>query len=416
MKKIQNMRYIKYLVGLCAAVYFVSYLARINYAAVLVEMIQSEGLAKTEASVPLTVLFITYGFGQLISGFLGDRFRPEKLITTGLLLTAAMNLALPLSQSYLWMTAAWGINGFAQALMWPPIVKIMTTYLSQSNYKKYIAYVTYGSHLGTMTVYFMAPAIIQMGGWKMVFFISAGIALVMLFVWKTMIHQIEGYAEIIAVENENDVKKVVQKKNQYLPFSGMAIALLICIMLANIPQGILRDGVSSWMPTYITDVFQVESSISILTGVALPVFGIVVTYVTSCIQRKWIQNEGVCAALFFGISIICNFVLCTVGKQIPLLSVVCLLFMNAMANGINFIYTNLAVANFEPYGKTSFVTGAINSSVYIGSAISMYGIAYITEHFGWDATLYTWCGVGLLGLVTCIISISLFQKIKRENR
>ena len=416
MKKIIDIKYVKRLVLLCAAVYFVSYLTRINYAAVLVEMIQSEGLAKTAASIPLTALFISYGFGQLVSGYLGDRFQPEKLIASGLLLTAAMNVALPLSQSYLWMTVVWGVNGFAQALMWPPIVKIMTTYLSQNNYKKYIAYVTYGSHLGTMTVYFMAPAIIQIVGWKMVFFVSAGIALVMLFIWNPTIHKVEGHAERIVVKNDPNVEKIVQKQNMYLPFSGIAVTLLICIMLVNIPQGILRDGVSSWMPTYITETFHVESSISILTGVALPVFGIVVTYMTSLIHRKWIQNEGVCAALFFTVSVISNLALCSVGKQMPGLSVVCLLLMNAMANGINFIYTNLAVANFEPYGKTSFVTGAINSSVYIGSAISMYGIAYITEHFGWDMTLYAWCGIGVLGFVTCIVSIALFQKIKRVNR
>ena len=100
----------------------------------------------------------------------------------------------------------------------------------------------------------------------------------------------------------------------------------------------------------------------------------------------------------------------------PLLSVLCLLLMNAMANGINFTYTNLAVANFEKYGKTAFVTGAINSSVYIGSAISMYGIAYITEHFGWDSTLLAWGFISCIGLVVCMGSVSLFHKIKSTNK
>mgnify|MGYP003303755188 CR=1 FL=1 len=45
------------------------------------------------------------------------------------------------------------------------------------------------------------------------------------------------------------------------------------------------------------------------------------------------------------------------------------------------MYTSIAVSKFERFGKTSFVTGAINSSVYIGSAVSTYGIAAINENF-----------------------------------
>lgn len=410
-KKISNEKYIKYLAGLCTAVYFVSYVTRINYAAVLVEIIQSEGMLKTQASIPLTALFIFYGFGQLISGYMGDRFRPERLITSGLLLTSAMNIMLPLSQNYLWMTMVWSVNGFAQALMWPPITKILTTYLTQENYKKQVAYVTYGSHFGTMTVYFTAPLIIQIAGWKMIFFVAAGLAFLMVFLWNKWIYRIEEYAEYVETKESKDSKP---EAATYLPFTGVAVWLLICIMVTNIPQGILRDGVSSWMPNFITDVFHIESSISILTGVAIPVFSIGITYLTSYINRKLIKNEAVCTTLFFSICIISNLLLCTIGKNIPVLSVISLLFMNAMANGINFMYTGLAVANFERYNKTSFVTGAINSAVYIGSAISMYGIAYITERFGWDITLWAWCAVGILGLMISICSIPLFRKIKNN--
>ena len=58
---------------LCAAVYFCSYLTRLDYGAVMVEMVRAEGFSRVDASAALTGLFITYGFGQLISGYLGDR-------------------------------------------------------------------------------------------------------------------------------------------------------------------------------------------------------------------------------------------------------------------------------------------------------------------------------------------------------
>lgn len=70
---------------LCAAVYFCSYLTRLDYGAVMVEMVRAEGFSRVDASAALTGLFITYGFGQLISGYLGDRVKPQLLIFFGLI-------------------------------------------------------------------------------------------------------------------------------------------------------------------------------------------------------------------------------------------------------------------------------------------------------------------------------------------
>ena len=43
----------------------------------------------------LTGSFITYGTGQIISGVLGDRISPKKLVSRGLLVTVLMNVLLP---------------------------------------------------------------------------------------------------------------------------------------------------------------------------------------------------------------------------------------------------------------------------------------------------------------------------------
>ena len=73
MKKITNKKKIFWLVVLCSIVYVISYVTRINYAAVLVEVVDSEGYSKVAASMALTGLFITYAVGQLLNGYLGDK-------------------------------------------------------------------------------------------------------------------------------------------------------------------------------------------------------------------------------------------------------------------------------------------------------------------------------------------------------
>ena len=44
--------------------------------------------------------------------------------------------------------------------------------------------------------------------------------------------------------------------------------MLAIIMLAIMMQGILRDGITTWMPSYISETFHLASSVSILTGIA----------------------------------------------------------------------------------------------------------------------------------------------------
>lgn len=405
-RKLTNKKHIFILVLLCSVVYFVSYLTRINYSAVLVEIMKSEGYTKTAASVPLTGLFIVYGVGQLISGILGDKFSPEKIILFGLLLTSAMNIVLPFAHSTGIMTLIWSINGFAQALMWPPLVKILARYLRIEDYSKNIVYVIMGANLGTIFVYAASPVVISVSSWKFVFFGAATIALIVAIVWILTIFNIEGRA----VETESEFISDTKTANGKIPFTSAAIILLSLIMFANIFQGLLRDGITTWMPTYMADTFGFASGSAILTGIALPIAAITISFFTATIYRKVLKNEAKCTTLFFSVCTAACLVLVFAGTTNPALSTVMLMISSAATQAVNFMYTSIAVAKFERFGKTSFITGAMNSSVYIGSAISTYGIAAITVHFGWSGTMVTWLACAVIGLFVSIFSIKPFEK------
>ena len=57
---------------LCTAVYFVSYLSRINLAAIMMDLVQSGFTARQTAALALTLCSIFYGSGQILSGWLGS--------------------------------------------------------------------------------------------------------------------------------------------------------------------------------------------------------------------------------------------------------------------------------------------------------------------------------------------------------
>lgn len=61
---------------LCWFAYFSAYLGRLNYSVALAGMVESDLFTKSDAGLIGMAYFLMYGFGQIISGFLGDRVSP----------------------------------------------------------------------------------------------------------------------------------------------------------------------------------------------------------------------------------------------------------------------------------------------------------------------------------------------------
>ena len=89
---------------------------------------------------------------------------------------------------------------------------------------------------------------------------------------------------------------------------------------------------------------------------------------------------------------------------------------DAATHGVNMMYTTLVVPNFARYGKTSFVTGLINSASYVGSAVSTYGVALVSEKFGWNGTMVALLVVSVLGVVFAFFSVPYLKKLKNLNK
>lgn len=184
---------------------------------------------------------------------------------------------------------------------------------------------------------------------------------------------------------------------------------LIIIMLAVVMQGFLRDGIATWMPAYLSDVFSLSNALSILTTVILPIFSIFSAYVILVVRNKLCRNEVKLAAYTFLAATAAIILLLLCRKNMPL-SVLLLAFTSACSHAINFLLVCLVPKQFERYGRFSLVTGLINSCTYVGAAISTYGFAAVSEEYGWNVTLCLWGLIALIGLICCV-AFSIKHKI-----
>jgi len=405
-----NKKHINLLIFLCTCVYFVSYITRINYAAVILEIVRTKGISNAQASIALTGSAISYGFGQLISGYMGDRLKPQHMMTAGLLCASVMNLLIPLSASPALTAVIWTVNGFAQAMLWPPIVKIMTSSMDNDTYKKACVYVSCGSSVATIFIYLISPLLIHKSGWESVFIMSASCGIIMAIIWTVFYKKLS--TSLTAVSS---AEKQTNKTAPASPFGGEILLILAVTMLAIILQGCLRDGVTTWMPTYISDSFNLGSEISILTSVILPIFSVASFHLASVLNRKLIKNELLCAGTIFFAGTVGSAFLTFFGSDNLACDVAASALLVGAMHGVNYILICLMPVYFIKYGKVSFVSGLINSCTYVGSAISTYSVAVIADSFGWQFTCGVWTAIALAGAVICFAFTNKWKKIKKTH-
>lgn len=384
---------------LCAAVYFISYLTRINYGAVILAIVENRGITNAAASMALTGSAITYGFGQLLSGFMGDRVKPTILIFAGIITTMITNILLPLTENVYLMTGIWCVNGLAQAFMWPPMVKYMTNLLNMHEYQRGAMMVSQAASAGTIAVYLLASLCVNTLGWEAVFYIAATAAGIMAVMWITASRWLEKNAPI---REEHKVKKedvTVEK----VRLGGIFYAIIVGTIFAIAMQGLLRDGITTWMPTYLENTYHLGSSVSILSSIILPIFSAVSIQVIGWIYRKWIKNEEGGSAGVFALSAVFALLLWKMSDFNAVVSIVLTALIIGCMHAINFMLITMMPIKLKKFGNVSFMTGLLNSATYIGSAVSGYGMALIADNFGWNTTIFCWGIVALLGMTACLV-------------
>ena len=382
---------------ICCLVYFTSYMTRYNYSSIVSEMVDSMGLDKSTVGFSLTLSFITYGVGQLISGYLGDKIAPRKLIAIGLAVTACCNVAVGTCSNITVIYVIWALNGFAQAFLWPPLVKIMTQMLAADRYGKANSYVIMASQVATVLVYILASICAAVATWNVLFFVCGLLAVVVSVVWLL-------YTKDVVPTVDNNVPQKVASDGKKISIWSLVIqAGLIPILIAIVMQGMIRDGITAWVPSYITEEFNLSVESSILTSSILPVFAILSIGVTRWLRGRC-KTEIHTTILLWGISIGCAAGLLMFHESQMIVSVLLMSLMTACAHGINLMLICELPARFVKYGNVSFASGLLNSCTYIGSALSTYGIALLSDKLGWNTTIIAWCAIAVVGLVTCVFA------------
>lgn len=399
--------------------YFVGYISRKSFSVVFADMVPKV-IEKDVAGLIGTALFVFYGVGQLISGYLGDKIPAKWLMSCGLFVSAICNLLLPIMPNGYLMIPIWAINGFAQALLWPPIVKILAENLSHRKYVTANLIVTCGAHISTVILYVYAPFCIRFMSYKAVFFSASVITIIVgiiFFLSMSLLLKNDEKADTGA----EILSKATSKEQGPSLLSIFKSSGLLAIFVCIISMGIMRDGIESWLPTLYCEVFNKSSEEGILVSVLLPIFSIISLFVVRLVHKtKTFNNEargsGILFLIAIGLSIPVMFLINLGQRWSQITCLVLIALVCALMHSCNFLLISCVPGRFAHSGRSSTIGGICNACTYIGASVSSYGFALISNALGWSATIGFWIGTLGIGVVFAILAFKRYTSFLKKNK
>lgn len=391
---------------LCWFAYFTSYIGRLNFSSAMTAMIDEQVLAGSQAGFISMVYFFAYGIGQMCNGLLGDRFHPGHMIFTGLAAAAAANLVMGLADSFSLMALIWGINGYAQSMIWPPIIRIFAEMLQEKHKVRYCIHIVSSQVAGTLAAYLLAAAVMWLAGWKAVFGAAAICLGIMAAAWFIGFGRIQAYSLSHGKDEETDSNMSAPasaKSSKSVSFSSLLFSSgLLAVVFPVLIHGMLKDGVATWVPTFISRTFLTSPSMSVLVTTVLPIINLTGAYAAQYVYRRTGRRAMRAAIPFFLLSVAALTGIRLAGGLSIVLTVILFALITASMMAVNTLFVNLLPLNYEKQGRVSTVSGFLNSVAYVGTAVSTFSIGIMVDRLGWDVTVTSWILVTAAALAVCI--------------
>lgn len=390
-------------------VYASSYFIRTCYAASIAAIVDEGIFTKGQVGLIGTAFFICYGAGQLISGLLGDKVNPFAMIIFGSASGAVSCFAMAFADSLILLLIIWAANGFFQSMLWSPILRIYSETVDKDLSKKGILHIALSLPIGTICAYLISTVIIKYYNWKYVF-VCGGICILaasLLIICLTLYIK----NDIEKVRNQNALAdSPVNEKSKSGILSLAAVSGLFIIMIPSFLHGMMRDGITNWVPTMIGETYGVSPSFSVFLTILLPIFNAFGAYVVTPLYKKLGENEMKTAGITGALALIPLISLLFMNKMPVYVIIVLLAFTTSIMYALNYLIISLVPVRFSKYSATSGISGILNSAAHIGSAVSSYGFGAAAEGFGWNFVVIIWIVSAFLTFAFSLLSNRKWKK------
>ena len=236
--------------------YGVFYIGRLTISVAKKPMIDAGILTPVELGIIGSLLFYSYAFGKLTNGFLADRANIRKFISTGLAVSALMNLAFGMTTSFVVMAGLWFINGWFQSMGSAPCVVSLTQWFSNKERGTRYGVWAASHNIGEGLTFIGTSTIVALFGWRMGYIGPGAVCLVVaVILYYTLADRPETYGLPNISDYKQDFSAGKQKKKSIKEFQlqVMKSPVVWKVGLAATFLYTCRYAIHSWGPLYLQE-------------------------------------------------------------------------------------------------------------------------------------------------------------------
>ncbi len=376
------------------------YFCRTNISAAIPGIEAEFELTKTQIGFILGSLKIAYGIGQFVNGQLAERISPRKLLTIGMLMSAALNVVFGFGTGLYFLIFVWACNGYFQALGWTPCMRVAANWCPAATRGRSIGIIGMGYQAAAALTFVVSGFSVQYFGWRGALFVPAGLLVLscmhMLFFLK------ETPGEVAAKSDVFD-KPAIAPKPAKLKFRETLLITLSnpALWILSISLGLLnacRYGFLDWGIPFLVETQGNSVSKAALKYAVLPLGGILGSYLAGWMTDRFFGGRRaplICMLMLVLSGLTLTFyTLARVGLGTALIVLVCTGFA---IYGPQVLLVGTAAIDMARKGTPAAAVGLVNFMGYMGAFCGDQVTGILVDHYSWSAALAFWAGCAVVG-------------------
>ena len=391
-----------FLIFLGWLVYTISYLGKVNYSANITQVIDFYGITKAQAGIVPTFFFFAYGVGQVINGLLCKKYNMKWMVFLSLFVSGIVNLILAVSTNFSIVKWLWLINGISLSVLWPTIVRQLSEALPKKALG--VSSVVMGTTvaIGTLIIYGLSSVFAAIHKFKLSFYTAAIAIFVVAFIWIIFYNKALSSAKkerdqeesIEITQSDKPIEKTQKNGERTLLFTSIYV---LCFFAIGV--NLIKDGLTTWVPSILKEEFFMSDSLSILLTLLLPVLAVFGNACALKMHKIFPDYVNLCAVAFGIIGVFIGIIIGSLSFRIVSLMLVGLLVVNFFASTLNSLITGIFPLFMREKVNPGLFAGVLNGFCYLGSTISSYGLGAIADNFGWTAVFITLIGFTIISII-----------------
>lgn len=365
------------------------YLGRVNLSTAMPDLRESLHLSSQDVGLLGSGFFLTYALGQLISGHLGDRISPRKLVLCGMLLSTVMNFVFGFFAVWSVMFLAWTINGLFQSTGWAPIMKVLSNWCSPEQKRKVAGIYATSYVAGNALTWILTGWLVAYLNWRTAFWIPGALMGGFALVWYVAVRdtpQAAGFAmPVQATEKSEKLISTIDQRPNMLH----VLRRFWPLVLAAVTGGMLLFALIIWTPTYFVDVHGLGIDSAAIISTLFPIAGTIGTLSVAWLVAGRFRRKEIGFAIVVFIGIGCLLILFSVVSSLLWISTLLLVLVGSILYGVDTIITTILPMVLGNRQEVSTVAGIIDFAFNIGASLAGVLIGFVVDTYSWSAVFLT---------------------------